>query len=51
MNYGVLLCLHVEDILIFGIDIENIKGTKKLSTLKFDMKDLGDADVILEDLA
>lgn len=46
-NYGVQLCLHAEDMLICGIDTETIKGTKKVLTLKFDMKDLDDADVIL----
>lgn len=28
-NYGVLLCPYVDGILIFGIDMENVKEKKK----------------------
>jgi hypothetical protein len=37
----------VEDILILGSNDHMIKSTKKTLTNKFDMKDLGVADVIL----
>ena len=38
---GVILCLYVDDILIFGTSIDEIND------VNFDMKDLGEADVIL----
>ncbi|WVZ63197.1 hypothetical protein U9M48_012849 [Paspalum notatum var. saurae] len=44
---GVILCLYVDDILIFGTDIDVINKVKSFLSTKFDMKDLGEADVIL----
>jgi hypothetical protein len=45
---GVILCLYVDDILIFG-NIENvIKEVKVFLSNDFEMKDLGVADVILK---
>ncbi|WVZ98911.1 LOW QUALITY PROTEIN: hypothetical protein U9M48_044281 [Paspalum notatum var. saurae] len=44
---GVILCLYVDDILIFGIDIDVINEVKSFFSTKFDMKDLREADVIL----
>ncbi|WVZ58555.1 hypothetical protein U9M48_008818 [Paspalum notatum var. saurae] len=44
---GVILCLYVDDILIFGTDINVINEVKSFLSTKFDMKDLGEADVIL----
>jgi hypothetical protein len=44
---GVILCLYVDDILIFGTSLELIKGVKDFLSQKFEMKDLGEADVIL----
>ena len=44
---GVILCLYVDDILIFGNNIEVIKEVKKFLSNNFEMKDLGEADVIL----
>ena len=38
---GVILCLYIDDILIFGTSIDEIND------VNFDMKDLGEADVIL----
>jgi hypothetical protein len=38
----------MDDMLILGNDNYIIKSTKKILTNKFNMKDLGDADVILE---
>ncbi|GJU36817.1 zinc finger, CCHC-type containing protein [Tanacetum coccineum] len=39
---GVIICLYVDDILIFGTD-----QTKKFLSSKFSMKDVGEANVIL----
>jgi hypothetical protein len=44
---GVILCPYVDDILIFGTSLELIKGVKDFLSQKFEMKDLGEADVIL----
>ncbi|KAK3038272.1 hypothetical protein RJ639_029860 [Escallonia herrerae] len=44
---GVLICLYVDDMLIFGTDIDRINEAKNFLTLNFSMKDLGEADVIL----
>jgi hypothetical protein len=44
---GVILCLYVDDILIFGTELEAIMETKVFLCKNFDMKDLGKADVIL----
>ena len=41
------MCLYVDDILIVGSNDEMIKATKRLLNSKFDMKDMGLADVIL----
>lgn len=43
----VIVCLYVDDMLIFGSNNDMIKSTKRILTSKFDMKDLGVADVIL----
>jgi hypothetical protein len=44
---GVVLCLYVDDILIFGTNISVINDVKSFMSQHFDMKDLGEADVIL----
>ena len=44
---GVILCLYVDDILIFGSNINMIKEVKDFLSSNFEMKDLGEADVIL----
>nr|ABA96931.2 retrotransposon protein, putative, Ty1-copia subclass [Oryza sativa Japonica Group] len=44
---GVSLCLYVDDILIFGTNLEVINEVKSFLSQNFDMKDLGVADVIL----
>jgi len=44
----VLLYLFMDDMLVLGNDNYIIKSTKKILTNKFNMKDLGDVDVILE---
>jgi hypothetical protein len=44
---GVILCLYVNDILIFGTSLDVINDVKSFLSNNFDMKDLGEADVIL----
>jgi hypothetical protein len=44
---GVILCLYVDDILLFGTDLDLINQTKSFLSQNFDMKDLGEADVML----
>src|SRR6266498_3617052 len=44
---GVILCLYVDDILIFGTSLNLIKEGKEFLSESFEMKDLGEADVIL----
>ena len=44
---GVILCLYVDDILIFGTSTAVIDEIKTFLSRCFDMKDLGPADVIL----
>ncbi|KAF3666872.1 hypothetical protein FXO37_10327 [Capsicum annuum] len=46
-NYQVVVCLYVDDMLIISRDISDINATKRMLERKFDMKDLGIADVIL----
>ena len=46
-NGYVILCLYVDDMLIVGSDDDMIKSTKNMLKSKFDMKDMGLADVIL----
>jgi len=44
---GVIRCLYVDDILIFGNNINVIKEVKDFLSSNFKMKDLGEAHVIL----
>ena len=44
---GLILCLYVDYILIFGTSIDEINDVKSFLSQNFDMKDLGEADVIL----
>jgi hypothetical protein len=44
---GVILCLYVDDILIFETSLDVIKEVKDFLSRCFEMKDLGVADVIL----
>ena len=46
-NKGVIICLYVDDMLIFGTSQEEVDKTKTFLSTKFSMKDLGEADVIL----
>jgi hypothetical protein len=43
---GVILCLYVDDIPIFGTRFNVIKEVKEFLSQNFEMKDLGEADVI-----
>jgi hypothetical protein len=45
---GVILCLYVDDILILGTSLDVIKETKDFLSNNFEMKDLGETDVILK---
>nr|GEU93347.1 hypothetical protein [Tanacetum cinerariifolium] len=44
---GVIICLYVDDMLIFGTDQDQVNKTKEFLSSKFDMKDLREAEVIL----
>jgi hypothetical protein len=44
---GVILCLYVDDILIFGTSLNTIKEVKEFLSQSFEMKDMGEADVII----
>jgi hypothetical protein len=44
---GVILCLYVDDILIFENNINMIKEVKDFLPSNFEMKDTGEADIIL----
>ncbi|GKA87608.1 zinc finger, CCHC-type containing protein [Tanacetum coccineum] len=45
---GVIICLYVDDMLIFGTDQNQVDKTKKFLSSRFSMKDMGEADVILD---
>jgi hypothetical protein len=44
---GVAICLYVDDILIFGTNINVINDVKSFLSQHFDMKDLGEANIII----
>ena len=46
-NSHVIICLHVDDLLIFGSNLHVINETKNIFRSHFDMKDLGDSNFIL----
>ncbi|KAL4010944.1 hypothetical protein IC575_027986 [Cucumis melo] len=43
----IIICLYVDDMLIFGSNLHVINDVKSMLNVNFDMKDLGEADVIL----
>ena len=43
----VIICLYVDDMLIFGTNMNVVIKTKNFLTSKFDMKDMGEVKVIL----
>ena len=47
MNHEVIVCLYVDDMLIMSKEIDDVNATKHMLSSKFDMKDLGVADLIL----
>ncbi|GKA89968.1 zinc finger, CCHC-type containing protein [Tanacetum coccineum] len=44
---GVIICLYVDDMLIFRTDQVQVDLTKEFLSSRFSMKDMGEADVIL----
>jgi hypothetical protein len=44
---GIILCLYVDDKLIFGTNLKVIEEVKSFLSQYFETKDLGVADVIL----
>ncbi|GKD48605.1 zinc finger, CCHC-type containing protein, partial [Tanacetum coccineum] len=44
---GVIICLYVDDMLIFGTNQNQVDKTKKFLSSRFSMKDMGEAYVIL----
>ncbi|GKB07119.1 zinc finger, CCHC-type containing protein [Tanacetum coccineum] len=44
---GVIICLYVDDMLIFGTNQVHVDLTKEFLSSRFSMKDIGEADVIL----
>ena len=46
-NDCVIICLYVDDMLIFGTNMNVVNDTKLFLASNFDMKDLGEAKVIL----
>ena len=42
-----IMCLYVDDILIFGTNLNVIEEVKSFLSQSFEMKDMGVADVIL----
>ncbi|GJW73634.1 zinc finger, CCHC-type containing protein [Tanacetum coccineum] len=44
---GVIICLYVDDMLIFKTDQNQVDKTKKFLSSRFSMKDMGEANVIL----
>ncbi|GJY44000.1 zinc finger, CCHC-type containing protein [Tanacetum coccineum] len=44
---GVIICLYVDDMLIFGTNQNQVDKTRKFLPSRFCMKDMGEADVIL----
>ena len=46
-NICTIICLYVDDLLIFGSHIDVVNKVKNLLRQNFEMKDLGEADLIL----
>jgi len=43
----VIICLDLDDMLIFGIDLYQVQLTKRILSSEFDMKDMAQGNVIL----
>ena len=46
-SFGMIICLYVNDLLIFGTNLQGVSDTKKYLTSQFRMKDLGEVDTLL----
>ena len=46
-GYGVIVCLYVDDLLVFGTNLEGIQWTKWYITSQFKMKDMNEVDTIV----
>ncbi|KAK8936658.1 hypothetical protein KSP39_PZI012187 [Platanthera zijinensis] len=46
-NQTVIICLYVDDMLILGSDLAEVRDTKSALAKAFDMKDLGPVDTLL----
>ena len=46
-NYGVIICLYVDDMLIIGTNMLGVNDTKKYLSSRFQMKDLNEVNTIL----
>jgi len=46
-NEGVIICLYVDDLLIFGTSLDVVHDAKHFLAFNFDMKDLGETNIIL----
>ena len=46
-DYGAIICLYEDDLLIFGMNLEGVRQTKQCLTSKVKMKDLNEVDTIL----
>ena len=46
-NSCIIICLYVDDMLIFGTNLQVVIDTKSFLRSKFDMKDLGKVELIL----
>ncbi|KAG7553092.1 Zinc finger CCHC-type [Arabidopsis thaliana x Arabidopsis arenosa] len=44
---GVIICLYVDDMLIFGTNLRQVELTKEFLSSNFAMEDMGEAEVIL----
>ena len=44
-EYGVIVCLHVDDMLIFGTNMKGVYETKKYLSSMFQMKDLNEVEI------
>ena len=47
-NSCITIFLYVDDMLIFGSNLQVVIKTKSFLRSKFDMKDIGEAEVIIE---
>ena len=46
-NEGIIICLYIDDLLIFGTNLDVVHNAKCFFAFNFDMKDLDEANMIL----